>query len=123
MSYFDDHREITPDEGFRDTDWDSHLREPAFYTHALPCESCGKPVLGDRAPAEWDLDLHVGPCCAFSLNLIPDLPTCPALWPALEHCTSVQEVSLAMALHLAECPSCQEKRKELAGAISERKAA
>ena len=54
---------IDPDEG-RDTDWDSHLNVPEpFYTEALPCESCGKPVDGERR-ASWDESLLVGPCCA-----------------------------------------------------------
>ena len=47
----DDPRDfIDSDEG-RDIDWDSHLdaREP-FFAYALPCESCGRPVDGDRLP-------------------------------------------------------------------------
>src|ERR1700690_1302989 len=106
---------IDSDEGYRDTDWDSHLNSPEpFYAHALPCESCGKPV-EDRKPATWDPTLEVGPCCEFNLDAeFPDLPVCPTLWRSLNHCTSTAAVSLAMACHLAECPMCQQARKEAA---------
>jgi len=106
---FDPRDFIDSDEGYRDTDWDSHLRsEEPFYAEALPCESCGRPVLGERKPAKWDESLLIGPCCEFSLDFeFPDLPTCERLWKALDHCQSVQAVRLAMACHLAQCPVCR----------------
>jgi hypothetical protein len=59
----DDPRDfIDPDEGYRDTDWDSSLREP-FFTHAVPCENCGEPCEETR-PADWNTEISVGPCCA-----------------------------------------------------------
>jgi hypothetical protein len=98
-------REISPDEGYRQN-------EPirAFYTHALPCESCGNPV-ETRKPAEWDPALQVGPCCEFSLNLMPDIPVCDNLWPALERCQSVQDVELAMEAHRLCCGFCRGERR------------
>jgi hypothetical protein len=103
---------IDPDEGYRDTDWDSHL-DP-FYTEALPCESCGRPCTESELKiADWDPDLRVGPCCYFSLNLIPDLPICETLWPNLEHCTSVEEVARVMNEHVKTCPVCGAKRKAI----------
>ena len=98
-------REISPEEGYRPG-------EPIrpFYTEALPCESCGNPV-ESRKPAAWDSSLQVGPCCEFSLNLIPDLPTCEALWPALEHCASIREVEIAMEAHRLCCGFCRGERR------------
>jgi len=84
-----------------------------FYSVAVPCECCGQPVKA-RKPAEWDRSLMVGACCQINLGSIPDLPICDTLWNGLQRCQSVGEVSLAMALHLAECPACQQRRKEAA---------
>ena len=103
---------IDPDEGYRDTDWDSHLRsgEP-FYAEALPCESCGKPC-DSRKQATWDQNLLVGPCCEIADEELPDEPVCPNLHAALMRSDSVAAVSLAFAVHLAECPACQRRRKQ-----------
>lgn len=99
---------ISPDEGYRDTDWDSHLRPEAFYTEALPCESCGRPVDGERKRAEWDSDLLVGPCCA-----VPDVPFCSTIRPDLEHCTSVEAVAAAMEAHVQTCATCGPKGNQI----------
>ena len=58
----------------------------------------------------------MGPCCEFCLyELIPESEciACPSLERALLRCASVQAVALAMAIHLAECPVCQERQKEV----------
>jgi len=105
---------IDSDEGYRDTDWDSHLRVPVpFFADALPCESCGRPVDCERKPAWWDGDLLVGPCCVDPLfDAIPANATCEDLFHAVMRCTSVQAVSLAMSVHIAECPQCASLRPE-----------
>lgn len=96
------------DEGYRREDWESK----PFYTEALPCESCGRPVAeSDLKQATWDESLRVGPCCEFSFD-IPELanaPICENLWTALYRCRSVAEVSLRMSVHIAECPTCQSR--------------
>ena len=81
--------DIDPDEGYRDTDWDSHLREP-FYTEALPCESCGKPCDCERHPASYEPSLLVGPCCQVEEVETPDEPVCPRLYMALMFSDSVR---------------------------------
>ena len=101
-------REISPDEGYR-----AHEPVSPFYTESLPCESCGRPVEA-RKPAEWDSSLMVGPCCEFSLNLIPDLPVCEGLWPDLAYCTSVAEVETAMEAHRLCCAFCRATGKKAA---------
>jgi hypothetical protein len=102
-------REIDSDEG-RDIDWDSHLRidpREAFYTHAVPCESCGAPV-DDRVTAKWDTTLQVGPCCEFCIDFeVPNLPNCIRLWEAIENCKSVSAVQRAYSLHAQTCPICK----------------
>lgn len=92
---------IDLDEGYRPG-------EPikAFHTHALPCESCGKPV-DERKPATWDPDLMVGPCCEFDLSGIPDVPTCEGLYRAIMRCTTVREVEAAFTAHRMVCAFCR----------------
>jgi hypothetical protein len=48
------------------------------------------------------------------VEAVPESQVCDTLWNGLQRCQSVGEVSLAMALHLAECPACQQRRKEAA---------
>jgi hypothetical protein len=104
----DDPRDfIDSDEG-RDIDWDSHLdaREP-FFAYALPCESCGRPVDGDRLPAVWDPALLIGPCCAFCLDFeFPDLPNCYPLLKSLDSCKSVEAVRELFTAHVKFCRAC-----------------
>ena len=71
-----------------------------FFTHALPCESCGKPCDELHVPY-WDSDLHVGMCCAIhSDEWINDTePTCEALYRLVSHCKTVAEVSDAFEVH------------------------
>lgn len=38
---------------------------------------------------------------------------CSNLWPDLEHCTSVEEVSRVMDAHVETCPVCGAKRKAI----------
>jgi len=94
-------------------DYDEGRDEPRqpFFAEALPCESCGAPC-EERKPATWDPELLVGPCCELDLSQIPDLPNCESLNRQVARCRSIQEVSLAMHLHLAECPVCQSRRQE-----------
>jgi hypothetical protein len=114
-----EHDFIDPDEGYRDTDWDASRREPeAFYTEALPCESCGKPCDCERQPASYDPSLLVGPCCQDEEVEIPDEPVCPRLYMALMFSDSVSQIMLHWKLHNQTCPVC---RKPDAGRI--RKAA
>ena len=101
---------------YQDTDWSSHLRTPeAFYAEALPCESCGRPVDGERKNAWWDGDLKVGPCCTDPLyDDIPLEATCEDLFRAVGRCTTVAEVRLAMSMHVAECEHCKALRPAVA---------
>lgn len=78
----------------------------AFYTHALPCESCGKPV-AERKPATWDPDLMVGACCEFDLSEIPNVLTCEALYRVIMRCTTVGEVRDAFTAHRLVCSFCR----------------
>ena len=101
-------REIDSDEG-------REIRAP-FFTEALPCESCGAPC-DERRIAPWDTSLQVGTCCYHH----EELPTCETLWTALSRCESVAAVSLAMSIHLAECPVCQAERTRVVNAEVPRK--
>jgi hypothetical protein len=76
-----------------------------FFTHALPCESCGTPV-DFRKPAEWDATLLVGPCCAINFS-VPDVPVCPEMLAAISQCSLVSDVSMAMQAHRECCEVCQ----------------
>jgi len=96
---------IDADEGYRDSDWDSHLREP-FYAESLPCEACGKPCDSDRYPASYDHDLLVGPCCQVEEVETPQEPVCPALHAVMMACHSVGEMMDRIANHKVTCPVC-----------------
>ena len=101
---------IDSDEGYRMGEFS--MQEP-FYAEALPCESCGNPV-DSRKRAWWDADLLVGPCCIDPLfDAIPENATCEELFQAVIRCNSVQAVSLAMSMHIAECPQCASLRPEV----------
>jgi hypothetical protein len=108
---------IDPDEGYRrEIDFEVDARE-AFFAYAAPCENCGSPCEETR-PASWDPSTHVGPCCQFCLyEHIPETEfiACPSLEKSVLHCKSVREVSLAFSFHLAECPTCQERRRLTVG--------
>jgi hypothetical protein len=83
----------------------------AFYTHALPCESCGHPV-DERRTAPWDAALHVGACCEFCIDFeVPNLPNCIRLWEAIENCKSVGPVRAVFAAHASGCPICRDAVK------------
>jgi hypothetical protein len=82
-------------------------RDPreAFYTEALPCESCGAPV-DERRPAPWDESLQVGPCC-YDLPLeVPEIPTCSDLYAVMMACVTVGELVDATKAHKAVCQKC-----------------
>jgi hypothetical protein len=80
----------------------------AFYTNALPCESCGQPI-DDRRPAPWDTSLQVGECCYFCVDFeVPNLPSCIRLWEAIENCKSVNAVRAVFSAHAYSCPICKE---------------
>jgi hypothetical protein len=104
---------IDPDEGYRQTDWDSHLdsREP-FFTQALPCESCGQPC-DDRRPASWDPELLVGPCCELDLSQIPDMPVCEDLCKLLMRCATVGQVGDVFSTHRKVCRKCNPELGEI----------
>ena len=104
MEHFGDF--IDYDEG-RDID----PRE-AFYTHALPCESCGKPC-DERHTATWDLDLQVGPCCAVDLSGIPEVPVCAELARVLMRCATVGQVSDAYQSHKQVCRVCNPEAPQM----------
>ncbi len=72
-----------------------------FFAEALPCESCGLPIFGERVEAYWFPGLMVGACC-----MVPEEDICPAFRPILETCKSVDAVSIAMSAHMATCPAC-----------------
>lgn len=79
----------------------------AFYTHALPCESCGNPC-DDRVTAKWDTNLQVGPCCEFCIDFeVPNLPNCLELWKAIDKCKSVSAVQREFSIHARHCVKCQ----------------
>ena len=105
---------IDPDEGYRDIDWDSHLNVPeAFYAEALPCESCGKPVDGDRKPALWDSSLLVGPCCASDVPAVFEVPLCPELYRIQMGCQTVGELVDASKAHRIVCRVCNPDLEEM----------
>ena len=80
--------------------------QPRPIAHALPCESCGKPV-EERKPATWDSTLMVGPCCEFDPAGIPDMPTCEGLYRAIMRCTTVRQVEQSFTAHRLVCPFCR----------------
>ena len=88
-----------------------------FFAHAEPCESCGRPVFGERLPAAWDESLLIGECCAIHSDELPDEPICEALGIAVSRCSTVAAVRLAFAIHLAECPACRSRRPAAAAAV------
>ena len=47
-----------------------------------------------------------------SLEDALNLSTCSQLFKAVVNCQSVSEVSLAMSMHIAECPRCAALRPE-----------
>ena len=113
---FDDDfpREISPDEGYRREEWADQAQKEAFFAHALPCESCGQPVYGERKRAWWDDMTWIGPCCTDPLfESIPETASCEGLWEALKCCTTVHAVSVAMASHISECETCKALRPEV----------
>ena len=95
------------------------MSKQAFYTEALPCESCGKPC-ETRTPATWDPTLQVGPCCEIDLSEIPEMPVCMDLYRAVMRCTTVGEVADAFDAHRAVCAFC---RGDCADQIEHREAA
>jgi hypothetical protein len=103
---------IDPDEG-RPT--------PApFFAEALPCESCGRPVYGEREPAYWDRLLLVGPCCRIEEGELPDTPVCSTLFAALMRCDSVAAVCDVFETHVPHCPLCQGRRQATLEEVSGR---
>jgi hypothetical protein len=81
-----------------------------FFTHARPCESCGKPVDSeDLKPASWMPEILVGPCCREYLSdAMPDQPVCPSLWQFIcEQAQTVRAISEAFDEHLRTCLYCQ----------------
>jgi hypothetical protein len=79
----------------------------AFYTLAVPCESCGAPC-DERVTAKWDTSLQVGPCCEFCIDFeVPNLPNCIRLWEAIENCKSVGAVRAIFNAHAYSCPICR----------------
>jgi hypothetical protein len=116
---------ISSDEGYRDTDWDSHLKVPeAFYTEALPCECCGHAV-DERRPATWNAALQVGTCC-YNRPSVPNLPACPGLYKVTMSCESLREMLAVAKAHKRMCPECGGLRKgpsaEIRGERKERAA-
>jgi hypothetical protein len=78
-----------------------------FFTRAVPCESCGKPV-DSRIPASWDPDLLVGPCCEIHADDLPqERPVCETLYQSVCRAQTVQQVRDAFNQHQATgCPLC-----------------
>jgi hypothetical protein len=82
-----------------------------FYMEALPCESCGKPIEGERHPAIWDTDLMVGECCRVEEIEVPQEIRCRGEYDALMAGRTVGEMVDAVRKHRASCPVCQGARK------------
>ena len=105
---------IDSDEGYRDIDWGSHLNVPEpFYAEALPCESCGKPVDGDRKPALWDSSLLVGPCCASDVPAVFEVPLCPEMYRRTMQAQTVGEMVDIRQAHRKICRTCNPDAQEL----------
>jgi hypothetical protein len=111
----DDLRDFTdPDEGYRDTDWDSHLNSPeAFYAEALPCESCGRPVDAERKPALWDESLLIGPCCASDVPAVFEVPLCPELYRLSMLTQTVGQLLDSREAHRLVCRVCNPELEEM----------
>jgi hypothetical protein len=92
-----------------------------FFTHARPCESCGRPVNPENLkPAGWAPELNVGPCCReYLADSLPDQPVCHALleffWYEAE---TVAQIQQAFRRHLASCPECQKAARKPVERIS-----
>ena len=87
------------------TDYDEGRNEPqAFFTHAVPCESCGAPC-DETRPAPWDTDLQVGECCYVNAS-IPDVPVCQGMLDVIDSCPLTSSVSEAMEAHRECCETC-----------------
>ena len=119
--YGDDSDFISFDEGYRREDWSTQAQKEAFYANALPCESCGEPVFGDRKRAWWDSELMVGPCCCADplYDCIPVDANCPDLIKLLIACKSVSAVRLTFAQHTATCKECSKYAPEALSAYLE----
>jgi hypothetical protein len=104
---------IDSDEGYRSVDWDCHLdaREP-FFTYALPCENCGEPV-EERAPASWDPDVQVGPCCQLDIARIPDVPICQELYRLTMLAGTIGEMVDIRERHRKVCRVCNPELDEM----------
>ena len=102
----------------RDYDWridpDEGRDEPElFYTHAWPCESCGKPC-DERHRPYWAPELKVGICCALHSDewLNDTEPTCDELFKLIATCISVAEVSAIMESHAhSGCLRCTPRKE------------
>jgi hypothetical protein len=89
--------------------WPFDYEEPVypFYAVAEPCESCGKPVFGERFAATWDETVLVGECCRFHLDDILDQPMCPEFDKYVAQCKTTYEVAQAFEAHWSDCRECQ----------------
>ena len=110
---------IDPDEG-------REIPQP-FFTHAQPCQSCGKPC-DSLTRCSWDSDLMVGPCCQISSEDLAEIrPCCETLYHLVCQAQTVQAVCEAFDSHeKSGCPICQGARKTIAGQVEtkqERRAA
>ena len=73
----------------------------AFFTEALPCESCGSPVSNREWNAEHELWLGLDCSCS-----APDQPIPECLIAVLEAARTVWELCDSVKAHKLTCPVC-----------------
>ena len=78
-----------------------------FFTHCLPCESCGHPVDGERFPAPWNPQLLVGECCKIHTDeFMPDHPVCSGMLRVFLKARYVSDIQRAWKEHSTSCCEC-----------------
>lgn len=94
-------------------DYDREEREDpreAFFEHAEPCHSCGRPC-DSLQPAAWDSELMVGPCCLSGEAEAPEEPICQQAYSLVMLAKTAGQMVDDMKLHVKHCAVCQGARK------------
>lgn len=83
-------------------DADRHEPPEAFYTEALPCESCGEPTSLERV---WNAEheLWIAQDCGCNS---PDVPLPACMIAVLEAATTVGHLCDSVKAHRKSCPVC-----------------
>lgn len=76
----------------------------AFWTEALPCESCGEPTYQTRQwNAEYELWIAVDCSCSVP---VPEMPVCDRQRQIVETAQTVGELLDRIKEHRQTCPVC-----------------